>query len=41
MKLVVIRAEGSVKTGEISRIRTAVSASLEEGEEINIAVQEQ
>jgi biopolymer transport protein ExbD len=41
MKLVVIRAEGAVKTGEISRIRTAISAALEEGQEINIAVQEQ
>jgi len=41
MKLVVIRAEGAVRTGEISRIRTAISAALEEGQEINIAVQEQ
>ncbi len=41
LKLVVIRAEGSVRTGDISRIRTAVSAALEDGQEINIAVQEQ
>lgn len=41
MKLVVIRAEGSVRTGEISRLRTAISNALEEGQEINIAVQEQ
>lgn len=41
MKLVVIRAEGAVRTGEISRLRTAISSALEEGQEINIAVQEQ
>ena len=41
MKLVVIRAEGGVKTGDISRIRAAISEALEDGQEINIAVQEQ
>lgn len=41
MKLVVIRAEGAVRTGEISRLRSAISNALEEGQEINIAVQEQ
>jgi biopolymer transport protein ExbD len=41
MKLVVIKAEGGVRTGEISRLRTAISGALEEGQEINIAVQEQ
>lgn len=40
-KHVIIRAEGSVRHGEIGRISEAISESLEEGELINIAVMEQ
>jgi biopolymer transport protein ExbD len=38
---VIIRAEGSVRHGEISRVNAAVSEALEEGAVINIAVMEQ
>jgi biopolymer transport protein ExbD len=40
-KHVVIKAEGSVRHGEINRVTGAVSESLDEGELINIAVMEQ
>jgi len=40
-KHVIIRAEGSVRHGEIDRVSKALSESLEEGEMINIAVMEQ
>lgn len=40
-KHVIIRAEGSVRHGEIGRVSQAISESLEEGELINIAVMEQ
>ncbi len=40
-KHVVIKAEGSVRHGEINRITGAISESLNEGELINIAVMEQ
>jgi biopolymer transport protein ExbD len=40
-KHVIIRAEGSVRHGEIGRVSEAISESLEEGEVINIAVMEQ
>lgn len=40
-KHVIIRAEGSVRHGEIGRVSEAISESLEEGELINIAVMEQ
>jgi biopolymer transport protein ExbD len=38
---VIIRAEGSVRHGEIGRVSRAISESLEEGDFINIAVMEQ
>lgn len=38
---VIIRAEGSVRHGEIGRVSRAISESLEEGDLINIAVMEQ
>jgi len=40
-KHVIIRAEGSVRHGEIGRVSKAISESLEEGQHINIAVLEQ
>lgn len=40
-KHVIIRAEGSVRHGEIGRVSEAISQSMEEGEVINIAVMEQ
>ena len=40
-KHVIIRAEGSVRHGEIGRVSEAISQSMEEGEMINIAVMEQ
>ena len=40
-KYVIIRAEGSVRHGEIGRVSEAISESLAEGEVINIAVMEQ
>lgn len=40
-KHVIIRAEGSVRHGEIGRVSEAISESMEEGEVINIAVMEQ
>jgi biopolymer transport protein ExbD len=40
-KHVVIRAEGSVRHGEIGRVIKAISESVEEGQLINIAVIEQ
>lgn len=40
-KHVIIRAEGSVRHGEIGRVSEAISESMEEGEMINIAVMEQ
>jgi biopolymer transport protein ExbD len=40
-KHVIIRAEGSVRHGEVGRVSGAISESLEEGELINIAVMEQ
>ncbi len=40
-KHVVIKAEGSVRHGEINRVTGAISESLNEGELINIAVMEQ
>ncbi|MEZ6137308.1 MAG: biopolymer transporter ExbD [Pirellulaceae bacterium] len=40
-KHVIIRAEGSVRHGEIGRVSEAISESIEEGEVINIAVMEQ
>ncbi len=40
-KHVIIRAEGSVRHGEIGRVSEAISESLEEGKMINIAVMEQ
>ena len=40
-KHVIIRAEGSVRHGEIGRVSEAISESLEEGQMINIAVMEQ
>ncbi len=40
-KHVIIRAEGSVRHGEIGRVSGAISESLENGEHINIAVMEQ
>ncbi len=40
-KHVIIRAEGSVRHGEIGRVSAAISESLEEGALINIAVMEQ
>ena len=40
-KHVIIRAEGSVRHGEIGRVSEAISESLPEGEVINIAVMEQ
>lgn len=40
-KHVIIRAEGSVRHGEIGRVSKAISESLEEGQLINIAVIEQ
>lgn len=41
LKYVIIRAEGSVRHGEIGRVSEAISESLAEGEVINIAVMEQ
>lgn len=38
---IIIRAEGSVRHGEIGRVSRAISESLEEGDLINIAVMEQ
>ncbi len=40
-KHVIIRAEGSVRHGEIGRVSEAISQAIEEGEMINIAVMEQ
>lgn len=40
-KHVIIRAEGSVRHGEINRVCKAISESLGEGEVINIAVMEE
>jgi biopolymer transport protein ExbD len=40
-KHVIIRAEGSVRHGEIGRVSRAISQALEEGDLINIAVIEQ
>jgi biopolymer transport protein ExbD len=40
-KHVIIKAEGSVRHGEVGRVSEAISESLEEGEVINIAVMEQ
>ena len=40
-KHVIIRAEGSVRHGEVGRVSNAISESLEEGDLINIAVMEQ
>ncbi len=40
-KHVIIRAEGSVRHGEIGRVSEAISESMDEGEMINIAVMEQ
>lgn len=40
-KHVIIKAEGSVRHGEIGRVSEAISESLEEGKLINIAVMEQ
>ncbi len=40
-KHVIIRAEGSVRQGEIGRVSGAISEALEEGALINIAVMEQ
>ena len=40
-KHVIIRAEGSVRHGEIGRVNKAISESLPEGQLINIAVIEQ
>lgn len=40
-KHVIIRAEGSVRHGEIGRVSEAISESMEEGEVIHIAVMEQ
>ncbi len=40
-KHVIIRAEGSVRHGEVGRVSGAISESLEEGAAINIAVMEQ
>ena len=41
LKHVIIKAEASVRQGEISRVSGAISESMEEGEVINIAVLEQ
>ncbi|MEO8268119.1 MAG: biopolymer transporter ExbD [Aureliella sp.] len=40
-KHVIIRADGSVRHGEIGRVSGAISESMEEGQPINIAVMEQ
>ncbi len=40
-KHVIIRAEGSVRHGEVGRVSGAISESMEEGQVINIAVMEQ
>lgn len=40
-KHVIIRAEGSVRQGEVGRVSGAISEALEEGEVIHIAVMEQ
>ncbi len=40
-KHVIIRAEGSVRHGEVVRVSAAISESMEEGQVINIAVMEQ
>lgn len=40
-KHVVIKAEGSVRHGEVNRVTEAISESLNEGDLINIAVMEQ
>lgn len=40
-KHVIIKAEGSVRHGEVGRVSEAISESLDEGEVINIAVMEQ
>lgn len=40
-KFVVVKAEGSVRHGEVSRVVSAISESLEDGAMINIAVMEQ
>ena len=40
-KHVIIRAEGSVRHGEVGRVSGAISESMEEGQPINIAVMEQ
>ncbi len=40
-KHVVVRAEGAVRQGDISRVSEAISESLEEGSLINLAVMEQ
>lgn len=40
-KHVIIRAEGSVRQGEVGRVSGAISEALEEGALINIAVMEQ
>lgn len=41
MKHVIIRAEGSVRHGEVTRVSRAISESMEEGQVINIAVMEE
>ena len=38
---VIIKAEGSVRHGEVGRVSEAISESMEAGEVINIAVMEQ
>jgi biopolymer transport protein ExbD len=40
-KHVIIKAEGSVRHGEVGRITEAISESMEEGDFINVAVMEQ
>ena len=40
-KHVIIRAEGSVRHGEVGRVSGAISESMEDGQPINIAVMEQ
>ncbi len=40
-KHVIIRAEGSVRHGEVGRVSGAISESMDEGQVINIAVMEQ
>ncbi len=40
-KHVVVRAEGAVRQGDISRVSEAISESLEDGSLINLAVMEQ